>query len=168
MEDGPPPARDLTLDGVTARLGDTILRHPLREEAIVALLGDPERSRYRLAWPDQGLLAVPGDRGEIEELVVVLCEGAPEMKRVGRFVGRVRIDGLELRCSQPTAQVLEALPEDFVRTEELDAFVYADRAGLGVTLTLSSWDGVLTLSLGFVEPDEPPATRPGMRTVDGR
>lgn len=162
------PSPDLTLDGPVAQLGDVILRAPLREEVLVALLGAPERTRYRLSWPGQGLLAVPGDRGEIEELRVVLCDGAPEMARVGRFAGRVRIDGLELRCSQPTAQVVEALPEDFVQTEALDAFVYADRAGLAVTLALSSWDGVLTLSLGFGEPDEPPAAQPGVRTVDGR
>lgn len=156
----PSSPADLRLEGSSLRVGDRNLRHPVREDELVSLLGPAERSRYRWLWPGRGVLAVPSETAdEIEELIFVLCEGAPEKVRVGLFQGTVTIDGVELRCSRSAEETLEALPEDFAQPEGLDAFVHARRAGLEVVVTLSSWDGVLTLSVSFPDPrNQPPAT----------
>lgn len=159
-----PPTGSLRLDGSSLRLGDRTLRHPVREDVLVGLLGPPERTRYRLLWPGRGVLAVPGEtEGQIEELVFVLCEGAPETVRVGVFPGTARIDGVELSCARTAAETLAALPKDFTPPEGLDAFVHAQRAGLEVVVTLSSWDGVLTLAVGFRDPEGPTPPRPDVR-----
>jgi|GEM_PF-5715068 hypothetical protein len=155
---------DLTLDDASARLGDRVLHHPVRESDLVALLGNPERSRYRLRWPGRGVLAVPAAlEGEIEELVFVLCEGAPEAARVGLFTGKVRLDGAELSCAPSHDEALAALPDDFSQTEELDALAHARRGALELVVSVSSWDGLLSISLGFLDPDDLEPVEPEVR-----
>lgn len=156
-----PPVVNLVVDGSSVRLGERTLRHPLREDDLATLLGPPERSRYRLLWPGQGVFALSSE-GEVEELVFVLCDGAAERVRVGLFPGTVRLDGVELSCSRSAAETREALPEDFSVPGGLEAFLHAQRPGVQFFATMSSWAGVLTLSMAFEDPDPTPA-RPELR-----
>lgn len=154
----------VVIEGSTARLGDRVLRHPVREAQLVEQLGPPERARYRLHWPGLGVLAVPSDReGEIEELVFVLCEGAPEAIRVGVFPGTVRLDGQALSCDASREEAVAALPEDFTHEDELKSLVHARRGALEIVLSVSSWDGWLSLSLGFPDPASLPPVEPEVR-----